>query len=48
MQQMAVDICSTCDSDMGDEAIGCGKCETWVQNTEMGGGLTQEMIDAIS
>ena len=40
-------LCGTCDSDVGDEAIGCDECETWVHNTEMCSGLTQDMIDAI-
>ena len=40
--------CGTCDGDVGDEAIGCDECETWVHNTEMCSGLTQDMIGAIS
>lgn len=40
--------CGTCDGDVGDEAIGCDECETWVHNTEMCSGLTQDMIGTIS
>ena len=40
--------CGTCAKDVGDEAIGCDECETWVHNSEMCSGLTQDMLDAIS
>ena len=41
-------LCGSCNGDVGDEAIGCDKCETWVCNTEMCSGLPQHMIDSIN
>lgn len=41
-------LCGTCDTDVGDSAIGCDECETWVHDSEMCSGLPQDMIDAIA
>ena len=40
-------LCGTCCRDVGDKAIGCDECETWVHNTEMCSGLSMDMIQAI-
>lgn len=43
-----VQLCGTCGIDVGDSAIGCDECETWVHDSEMCSGLPQDMIDAIA
>ena len=40
-------LCGTCNVDLGNDPIGCDKCETWVCSTEMCSGLPQNVIDTI-
>ena len=42
-----VEMCGTCEKEIGDDTIGCDECEYWVHDTEMCSGLTQDMLDAI-
>ena len=42
-----VECCGTCAQTVGDQCIGCDKCERWVHGTEMCSGLPQKVIDAI-
>ena len=43
-----VQNCVSCSKDVGEDAIGCDKCEYWVHSTEMCSGLPQKVIDAIT
>lgn len=43
-----IQLCGTCDLDVGDSAIGCDECQTWVHDSEMCSGLPQDVIDAIA
>ena len=40
-------LCGTCNVDVGDGAIGCDDCETWVHGTEMCSGLPRDVLEAI-
>ena len=40
-------LCGTCNVDLGNDPIGCDKCETWVCSTDMCSGLPQNVIDTI-
>ena len=42
-----IQLCVSCSRDVGENPIGCDKCEHWVHCTEMCSGLPQRMIDAI-
>ena len=43
-----VQHCVSCSKDVGEDAIGCDRCEHWVHNTEMCSGLPQRVLDAIT
>ena len=43
----APDLCGTCNLLVGDNSIGCDKCEVWLHATEMCSGLPQKVIDVI-
>ena len=47
-RNVRVEVCGTCENDIGEDAIGCDECELWFHNTDMCTGLTQDMLDAIS
>lgn len=40
-------LCLSCSCDVGDDAIGCDECESWVHGTVMCSGLSKELIEAI-
>ena len=40
--------CVSCSKEVGDNAIGCDKCENWVHSSEMCSGLPQKVIEAIT
>ena len=40
-------LCGTCNVDLGNDPIGCDKCEMWVCSTEMCSGLPQNVIETI-
>ena len=42
-----VNCCGTCTQAVGDDCIGCDKCEEWVHGSEMCSGLPQKVIDVI-
>ena len=41
-------LCGSCCLDVGDDAIGCDDCETWVHNSDMCSGLPSGVREAIS
>ena len=42
-----VECCGSHTQTVGDQCIGCDKCEQWVHETEMCSGLPKKVIDII-